>query len=146
MLSDSRKAKILLDYMQSRSYRATAGKFGVSPATVRKVVSENPILKDVLEAMRGNAPQSSQIYLQQKQELIYGTINKCLSLLNDDEKLQSATLPQIASAMSTLFEKFALSGDSDDDFETDPLSESLMELGRSLNDSKADEQSDEYNT
>ena len=64
--------------------------------------------------------------------MIYGIINKCLGILNDDEKLRSATLPQIASAMATLLEKFVVASEDSQELENDPLSLGLMELGEAL--------------
>ncbi len=139
MLTDKQKAKLIFDYMENPSYRGVAKRNGVSASTVKRVIDENALIREVISVMRGSAPSSADAYLREKQELIYGIINKCLMILNDDEKLSCATLPQIASAMSTLLEKFVLSESCDnDEFDTDPLSLSLKELGESLNRSDDD--------
>lgn len=40
-LTDKQKKKIIADYVESGSYRATAKKFGVSDNTVKKICNEN---------------------------------------------------------------------------------------------------------
>lgn len=73
-------------------------------------------------------------YIKAKQGIVIGIINKCLSVLSDDEKLQSATLPQIASAMTTLMEKFVIEDEKEESLKPDPLTKSLMEMAKKLTD------------
>ena len=131
-LSDEQKAKLIFDYIENPSYRAVGRKNGVSASTVKRVIDENTVIKEVLKSLWGRSPQSVSLYLREKQEMIYGIINKCLGILNDDEKLRSATLPQIASAMATLLEKFVVASEDSQEPENDPLSLGLMELGEAL--------------
>lgn len=62
-------------------------------------------------------------------------IEKCLEILNDEEKLQGATVSQLTSAISSLSDNFL--GVSDSAVQTDdPLSKSIFELVKELKSDK----------
>lgn len=71
-------------------------------------------------------------FLRGKQGVVLGLINKYLAALSDDERLEKATMPQIASAMTTLIEKFTLEPEREQTSCIDPLSSSFIELARRL--------------
>lgn len=126
-----RKKRIIVDeYRRVGSYAATARAVGCSPTTVRNVILEEKRGAEQLNAFP--AAGGVEGYLRAKQGVVLAIVNKCLAILSDDEKLNSATLPQIASAMTTLLEKFTVSGEDEVPDKPDPLSISLMEMAEKL--------------
>lgn len=123
--------KIIADeYRRIGSYAGTARAVGCSPTTVRNIVLEEKREHEYLNALP--AAGGVEGYLRAKQGVVLAIVNKCLAILNDDEKLHSATLPQIASAMTTLLEKFTISGENLDSDKHDSLTKSLMEMAEWL--------------
>ncbi|MCC8195704.1 MAG: hypothetical protein LIO49_02680 [Ruminococcus sp.] len=62
-------------------------------------------------------------------------IEKCLEILNDEEKLQSASVSQLTGAISSLSDNFL--GESDSVARTDDsLSKSIFELEKDLRSDK----------
>lgn len=62
-------------------------------------------------------------------------IEKCLEILNDEEKLQSASVSQLTGAISSLSDNFL--GENDSAARTDdPLSKSIFELEKDLRSDK----------
>ena len=63
-LSDEQKAKLIFDYIENPSYRAVGRKNGVSASTVKRVIDENTVIKEVLKSLWGRSPQSVSLYLR----------------------------------------------------------------------------------
>lgn len=124
------KKLIADEYRRLGSYAETARAVGWSKTTVRNIVMEEKRQREYLSAMP--AIDGVDGYIRAKQGVVIGIINKCLAILSDDEKLQSATLPQIASAMTTLLEKFTLDEEKEASQKPDPLTKSLMEMAEKL--------------
>lgn len=126
------KRLIRAEYQRLGSYKKAAQAVGYSAFTVRNVVMEEKKRREMLSHL----PMEDGIsgYIKAKQGIVIGIINKCLSILSDDEKLQSATLPQIASAMTTLMEKFVIEDEKEEAQKPDPLTKSLMEMAKKLTD------------
>lgn len=117
-------------YRKIGSCRGAAEELGLSAETVRRIVREERIREEAM--VKGAESASVGGFLRSKQGAIIGILNRCLGLLADEDKLQSATLPQIASAMGTLVEKFAIEDDDHADEASDALSRSLEELAKEL--------------
>ncbi|MCD7822533.1 MAG: hypothetical protein LUG86_00705 [Oscillospiraceae bacterium] len=64
-------------------------------------------------------------------------IEKCLEILNDEEKLQSATVSQLTGAISSLSDNF-LSESESGGCADDPLSKSIFELLKELKSDKSE--------
>ena len=126
------KKLIAEEYKRLGSYAKAAKSLGCSATTVRNAVMEEKIRRECLNGMLSDDGISG--YIKAKQGIVIGIINKCLSVLSDDEKLQSATLPQIASAMTTLMEKFVIEDEKEESLKPDPLTKSLMEMAKKLTD------------
>lgn len=126
----------MIDYIEMKNYSAAGRKNGVSASTVRRAVSENKQLYTVLCDKLGEKRFSIEKYLKGKREMIMEIAEKCLDILNDDDKLRSATVPQLTSAVATIMEKLLPEEESEQEYSSDPLSESLMELAEGLRSDK----------
>lgn len=133
MLTEYQKLKLVLDYCENQNYSLVARLNRVSVAAVRRAVSENETLFRLLsERFKDNALSVGK-YLKQKKKDILSIIERCMDILNDDEKLKSATLPQLVSCMTSLIDSFADESNDCDAWQCDdPLSASLKELGEAL--------------
>lgn len=118
-LTDKQKKKIVADYLENGSYRATGRQNGVSGATVKRIVCEcNDFEQKYAEKMEQNT-LDMLAYMDSRKEQAQSVIDKYLAALADPEKLKDATLSQIATALGIVVDKFtkgadALTGDKAD--------------------------------
>ena len=126
--------RIYSEYQSAKNYRAVARDNGISDSTVRRIVREENLRSSPASADAGYSGIDG--FLKAKQPVIIGLINKYLAALSDDERISSATMPQIASAMSTLVEKLTVDVPDDATESIDPLSQSFIELAARLDEER----------
>lgn len=105
-LTDKQKKDIIADYIETGSYNATAKKFGVSDKTVKRICVENPNITKKAEQKKEQNTKDMLAYMDSRKEQAQGIIDKYLEKLADPEKLESATISQIATAMGIVVDKF----------------------------------------
>ncbi len=149
VIGEKDRLRLYSQYQSARNYRAVARDNGVSESTVRRIVREESLKRSAVEAdaprpmpsvfasgAAASIPEKDysgvESFLKAKQQVIIGLINKYLAALSDDEKIASATMPQIASAMSTLVEKMTVDVGCEPAENIDPLSKSFIELAQRL--------------
>ena len=105
-LTDEQKKRIIADYVESGSYRATARKNGVAMDTVRRIVASDS--KIVQKASQKKAENTLDMleYMDSRKGQAQGIIDTYLEALADPEKLENASLQQIATALGIVVDKF----------------------------------------
>lgn len=129
-VTDAKKKKIIAEYLECGSYNATAKKYGVSDKTVKRIVEENPDFTKIAEHKKEQNSSDVLAYMEAQKDIVCSIIGKGLAVLNDDEKLASATPAQITTALGTLIDKFTTVSGINEARADDPLSKSLEELAR----------------
>ncbi len=130
------RSRIYSEYQSAKNYRAVARNNGISDSTVRRIVHEVDLGRASTGAPAEVGYSGIDGFLKAKQPVIIGLINKYLAALSDDERISSATMPQIASAMSTLVEKLTVDVSDDSPENIDPLSQSFIELAARLDEER----------
>ena len=118
-LTDRQKKKILADYLESGSYRATARKNKVNASTVKRVVEASDDFEQKAAQKKEENTADVLAYMESHKKVVCEIIGKGLAALNDPEKLAEATPSQITTALGTLIDKWAMmqektGGNSDD--------------------------------
>lgn len=132
-LTDWQKKKILADYLESGSYRATARKNKVNASTVKRVVEASDDFEQKAAQKKEENTADVLAYMESQKKVVCEIIGKGLAALNDPEKLAEATPSQITTALGTLIDKWAMvSGSPADTAKDDALSQSLRELAEEL--------------
>lgn len=132
-LTDRQKKKILADYLESGSYRATARKNKVNASTVKRVVEASDDFEQKAAQKKEEVAADVLAYMDAHKDLVCSFIGKGLEMLNDPDKLASANLSQITTAMGTLIDKWVMIGGSPaDTIKDDALSQSLREMAENL--------------
>lgn len=132
-LTDRQRKKIVADYLELGSYRATARKNNVSADTVKRTVTECDEIEQKLSQKKAENTADILAYMESQRGLVCEIIGKGLAVLNDKEKLQEATPAQITTALGTLIDKWAaVSGSAADEIKEDGLSKSLREMAEEL--------------
>ena len=105
-LTDKQKKDIIADYVETGSYNATAKKFGVALNTVKKICTQNADIAQKCKQKKEQNTADMLAYMDSRKEQAQGIIDKYLEKLAAPEKLESATILQIATAMGIVVDKF----------------------------------------
>ena len=108
-LTDKQKKKIVADYLENSSYRATAKKNKVSDGTVKRIVAECSDIQQKVAQKKEENTADILAYMESQRGIVCEIIGKGLAVLNDPEKLSRATPSQITTALGTLIDKFTMS-------------------------------------
>lgn len=107
-LTDKQKKKIVADYLENSSYRATAKKNKVSDGTVKRIVAECSDIQQKVAQKKEENTADILAYMESQRGIVCEIIGKGLAVLNDPEKLSRATPSQITTALGTLIDKFTM--------------------------------------
>lgn len=132
-LTDKQKKKIVADYLELGSYRATAKKNNVADGTVKRIVLECGDFERKIAQKKEENTADILAYMESKRGVVCEIIEKGLTALNSAEKLADASPAQITTALGTLIDKWAtVSGGPADTAKEDELSKSLREMAEEL--------------
>ena len=127
-LTDKQKKKIVADYLELGSYRATAKKNKVADGTVKRVVLECSDIDQKEKKKKDENMTDILAYMESKRGVVCEIIEKGLAALNDPDKLKEASPSQITTALGTLIDKWAPKGTAtggQDSREDDPITQAL---------------------
>lgn len=111
-LTDRQKKKIVADYLESGSYRATGRKNNVSGETVKRIVLACGDIRQKVAQKKEENTADILAYMETQRNTVCEIIGKGLAVLNSPGKLEEATPSQITTAIGTLIDKFTASGPS----------------------------------
>ena len=103
-LTDRDRQKIIADYVETENYRETGRLNGVSDTTVRRIVDNEP---DVLYKVAQKKEQTTQdmlTFIESRRDKAQLFIDAALEVL--PEKLDGASLNQVATALGIVVDKF----------------------------------------
>lgn len=113
-LTDRQKKKILADYLENGSYRATARKNNVNPTTVKRVVEASDDFAQKAAEKKAQNTADILAYMDSQRDVVCQIIGNGLAVLNDPAKLADATPSQITTAIGTLIDKWTMMGSAAD--------------------------------
>lgn len=134
-LTDRQKKKIIADYIQLESYNAAAKINGVSPNTVKNLVTGNADIAQKCELKKGQNTAEILEYMERQKSGVCEILDICLNELKKPEKYAKAPPQQIATTMAILIDKYTADyGKAADtqNTEYDALTASLKELAAEL--------------
>lgn len=105
-LTDKQKKKIIADYVQLGSYNAAAKANGVSLNTVKKIVQGNADIAEMCNQKREENTAEMLAFMDSRKGEAQNVIDAYLKALADPEKLENASLSQIATALGIVVDKF----------------------------------------
>lgn len=105
-LTDKQRKKIIAESVNGSSTRALAAKYGVSQTTIRRVLQSEPELAQKVSQKKAENTVSILAFMDSKKNDVCGLIDKLLAAMADDEKLASATVNQLATAMGIVIDKY----------------------------------------
>lgn len=105
-LTDKQKKKIVADYLETESYRATARINGVSDGTVKRIVQGCSDFEQKEAEKKEQNTLDMLAYMDSRKEQAQSVIDAYLKALANPDKLEDATLSQIATALGIIVDKF----------------------------------------
>ena len=126
-LTDKQKKKIIADYLELGSLRATGKKNRVSADTVKRIVQKEDGFEQKAAQKKDENTADILAYMESQRGLVCEIIGKGLAALNDPDKLAEASPAQITTALGTLIDKWAPKGQplNGKDVEDDPITKAL---------------------
>lgn len=122
MKIDAKKMEQLWkDYKISENFKGVAEKHGVSVYMVKKAVERFSLIEDEKD-------DSVIKYIDTKRKDACDFISKCMAIMADDEKLEKASINQIASAMGIVIEKFTKNLSKDDTSHLDEILKAVQKI------------------
>lgn len=111
-LSDKQRKMIIAEYAEGgTSERKLAEKFGVSTGTVHNILKSDEDLPQRIEKKKQENTQNILAHLNERAGTACELIDLLQEAMYDPAKLEKATLPQIATAMAILIDKFTMAQD-----------------------------------
>ena len=107
-LNDKQKKKIIAERVEGATIRALAKKYKVSTTTIQKVVNTNSgeIKQKVTEKNEENTKEILA-YMDNNKDKACSIIGKILNELDDEQRIKSTPLNQLATTMGILIDKFS---------------------------------------
>ena len=109
-LTDKQRKKVVADYIEMGSYRAVARKYKIADQTVKRIVQADADFMQNLAQKKEENTADILAYMEGKKDVVCGLIGTCLEVLSDPEKLKSANVSQVATAMAIVIDKFTGGG------------------------------------
>ena len=105
-LTDKQKKKIVVDYLESGSYRAAGRKNRVSGNTVKRIVEECSDIEQKVAQKKAENTADILAYMETQRDRVCGIIDIGLEVL--PEKIRNAkTAADVTTAMGTVITKWA---------------------------------------
>ena len=141
-LTDKQKKKIIADYVESGSYRATAKKFGVSDNTVRKICNENADVAQKCAQKKEQNTADMLSYMESRKEQAKEVLDSYITALADPLKIDSAKLSEVATAMGIVIDKF-INNPLKHQIDRQKLEIELLKLKSQIKDNQPEEEAED---
>ncbi len=105
-LTDELRKKIIADYIDSENYSTVARKYNISRTTVSNVVNSDSAICEKLHRKKEENIKNVLEYMGEKNNAVCELIDLYLKELVSPEKLEKATLSQIATTLGIIIDKF----------------------------------------
>lgn len=105
-LTDKQRKKIIAESVSGSSMTALAKKYGVSTATIHRVVHGDKKLKEKVEQKKEENTQSVLPFMDSKKQTVCDLIDKLLAAMGDEDKIAATPLSQLATAMGIVIDKY----------------------------------------
>lgn len=105
-LNDEQKIQIAELHVEGMSNRAIARQMGISDNTVRSVLLRDPETAQNCAHKKAQMVRSVLEHMDTQREKVCATIDALLSGIGDIEKIDKATVPQLATALGILVDKY----------------------------------------
>lgn len=109
-LTDKQKKMIIADYVELGSYNAVAKKHGIADSTVKRAVCSDPGTAKKAEQKKKQNTLDMLAFMESRKQKTQDIIDQLLDSMPD--KIERASLVQLATAYGVLIDKSAILSDN----------------------------------
>lgn len=113
-LTDKQRKKIIADRADGASLRALARKYHVSDTTIRRTLKNDPETAEKVARKKEENTAVVLAHMDKKQKTVCNLIDLYLDALTREDKLNRASVKDIATALGIVIDKFTATGLSTD--------------------------------
>ena len=113
-LTDKQRKKIIADRADGASLRALAQKYHVSDTTIRRTLKNDPETAEKVARKKEENTAVVLAHMDKKQKTVCNLIDLYLDALTREDKLNRASVKDIATALGIVIDKFTSTGLSTD--------------------------------
>ena len=141
-LTDKQKKKIIVDYIESGSYNATAKINGVSRNTVKNIVMADEENATKCQQKKEQNTLDMLAYMDSRKEQAKSVLDSYIAALADSNKIELAKLSEIATAMGIVIDKF-INNPMKHQLDKQKLEIELLKLESQIKDSQPEEEAED---
>lgn len=105
-LTDKQKKQIIADRIEGMSLRALAAKYGVSTYAVRCAIKSDAEITQKITQKKKQNTLDMLAFMDSRKCKAQDLVDRILLTLNDQEKLQTASVRDLATALGIIVDKF----------------------------------------
>ena len=112
-LTDKQKKKIIADRAENMSIRQLAQKYKTSTTTIQRVIRNDPDFAQKVTQKKEQNAADILAHMETKKDTVNLIIDRYLTALLDEEKIEKATPSQLTTALGTLIDKFTMTAQNE---------------------------------
>lgn len=112
-LTDQQKKKIIADRAENMSIRQLAQKYKTSTTTIQRVIRSDPDFAQKVTQKKEQNAADILAHMETKKDTVNLIIDRYLTALLDEEKIEKATPSQLTTALGTLIDKFTMTAQNE---------------------------------
>lgn len=105
-LTDAQKKQVVVDHANGLSLRAIAAKHGVTAPTIQRVLKNDPETLQIVTRKKEENVTSVLEFMDTQAGDVCGLLKKFIEAMGDQDKIDKATLPQVATALGIVIDKY----------------------------------------
>lgn len=107
-ISDKQHKKMIAMYADCQNYALVAREFGVSETTARRHIKGDAETTEKVAHKKAENTVAILQHMGKQKKRVCGILDKLLDALDDPDKMECSTLPQIATALGILVDKYSV--------------------------------------
>lgn len=107
-LTDKQKKKMIAMYAECQNYSLVAREFGVSETTARRQIKGDAKTAEKVERKKAENTASILAHMTNQKGKVCSLLDRLIEAMDDPEKMKNSTLPQIATALGILVDKYTM--------------------------------------
>lgn len=121
-LSDRQRKRIIAEYFEGASARSLAKKYKVSESAIRYTLKRDPKFAENCAHKKEENVASILAHMDARKQNVCALIDKLSDAIGDPEKIEKATVSQLATAMGILIDKYT----ANEQFKSSAVSENNL--------------------
>lgn len=105
-LTDRQHKRMIAMYAECQNYSLVAREFGVSASTVRRHINGDAETAEKVQRKKEENTIAVLAHMSRQKDKICGLLDRLITSIDDPHKMDGATLPQLATTLGILIDKY----------------------------------------